>query len=272
MFSGNAIYIFSLVTILCILGAANSVLMKLTANAFGQDYAFFVDQGNNVLYLLFSVGSVLYKMKRTTDIGAQEYAFPQYKFLLMAAADGAGTFLSSLGAVYTPGNYQTLLNQTLIPVTMVMATCLLRAKYRFGEVFGAMVVLSGASVAVIPSIINPGSAPTNFRVYAAVLYFASNIPMAFSACYKEIGFKDVQLDCFWLTMWVSLYQLFISFAYARLQAIPGFGSENGIHQQVIWTNFWNGLLCSLNQPVTGAPLACSYGGVLLFLYTSVNLI
>ena len=48
----------------------------------------------------------------------------------MAALDCAGTFLAAMGAVHTPGQYQTLLNQSLIPFTMAASSVFLRAAYK----------------------------------------------------------------------------------------------------------------------------------------------
>jgi hypothetical protein len=57
--------------------------------------------------------------------------------------------------------------------------------------------------------------------------------MAGSAVYKEIGFKNSELDCINLTFFVSWWQTWITFAYAPLQTIPGFGTEKGISQHQI---------------------------------------
>lgn len=49
-------------------------------------------------------------------------------YLIMAALDSFGTFFISMGAVYTPGQIQPLLNQALIPLTMVFSCCMLRER------------------------------------------------------------------------------------------------------------------------------------------------
>lgn len=120
----------------------------------------------------------------------------------------ATALCSTLGSVYTPGQYQTLLNQTLIPLTMIVAFILLRTRYSRGEVGGAVVVVVGASLAVIPAVA-AGHSVAAVRWWAVLLYFASNIPMACSSVYKEMGFKDVHLDVYYLTTIVSVYQVLL---------------------------------------------------------------
>lgn len=62
-------------------------------------------------------------------------AFPHRRYWVMATADGLAGFLSSLGAAYTPGQYQTLINQTQIPFTMVAAFILLGTRYELWDCF-----------------------------------------------------------------------------------------------------------------------------------------
>lgn len=55
------------------------------------------------------------------------------------------------------------------------------------------------------------------KLSAVTLYILSNLPMAYSAVYKELGFKDLILECYLLTFWVSVYQFLVSFLFAPIQ-------------------------------------------------------
>lgn len=66
----------------------------------------------------------------------------------MGLLDCCGTFLAAMGAFYTPGQVQTLLNQTLIPVTMLASFLYLRTRFSFVQLLGAALVLLGALVVV----------------------------------------------------------------------------------------------------------------------------
>jgi len=143
----------------------------------------------------------------------------------MGTLDCFGTFFTAMGAVYTPGVFQTLLNQTLIPCTMFFSTIFLRTKYKRLQIFGALVIVCGAIVSIGPAMLNEGeSASKQFRWYACLIYFLSNVPMAMSSVYKELAFRNEKIDVLYLTQWVSIFQLLIGFLLAPLQALPGFGT------------------------------------------------
>jgi len=152
--------------------------------------------------------------------------------------DGMGTFLSSVAAASVPGSDQTLLNQTLIPVTIVAAMIFLRARYSKGEILGAMIILGGAALTIVPSVLDASQG--SLKWYAALVYFSSNIPMAFSAVYKEWAFKNETVNVFYLTFYVSVYQFLISFLFMPVLGLPGFG---GIAFDEIPKSLWEGLRC-----------------------------
>merc|ERR1719461_705324 len=225
------------------------------------------------MYIIMSGAAISGKLLCTNDITDEMRQFPQYKFMIMATLDAGGQFLSFLGAVYTPGQDQQLINQTLIPITMTLAFLILGSRYGRGEICGAIIVFIGASLAVVPTIINPEqNASGNFKWWAGLIYFGSNVPMAGSAVYKEYGFKNTELDCIYLTFWVSLWQALITFGYAPLQALPGFGTEKGIPQKEIWQNLWNGTKCffgSGGHTFEGGA-SCTVAGILLVGYSLTN--
>ena len=102
---------------------------------------------------------------------------PQRRFVRMAILDCLGTFLAAMGAVGTPGQIQTLLNQSLIPITMAASFIFLGAKYSLSQYAGAGTILVGALISILPSLIQSESS----NAFSLLLYFSSNIPMALSA-------------------------------------------------------------------------------------------
>lgn len=107
----------------------------------------------------------------------------------MGFLDNCGTFLTAMGAVYTPGMYQPLLNQTLIPLTMLFTFLLLKARFHKYQIFGALLIVGGAITTVSPSLVAPNPS-AQFKWYACLLYWSSNVPMACSLVYKELAFND----------------------------------------------------------------------------------
>lgn len=109
-----------------------------------------------------------------------------------------------MGAVYTPGQYQTLLNQSLIPCTMLASAAFLRSRYKASQYIGAAIILGGAAFVVSPELFGAhGKAPIESHYSSNLLYFISNIPMALSAVYKVPWCSAVALLC-WLQLEVAL--------------------------------------------------------------------
>ena len=109
--------------LLVFLGSLNFILVKAMYNAFGSSYAFFANQGVNFLYVLYGGAILQQKMLCTDEITPEMRTFPQTTFFKLAILDAFGTFFTAMGAVYTPMEYQPILNQTLIPFTMLASSC-----------------------------------------------------------------------------------------------------------------------------------------------------
>jgi len=219
-----------------LVGPVNFLLFRVMFDSFGAPYAFFVSQGVNFLYCVIG-GVALYPLMWTWDgwrlvpdygtIDKGMRALPQRKFMLMAAMDCAGTFLAAMGAVHTPGQYQTLLNQSLIPCTMAASVLFLRTPFSRNQYFGAATILAGAMIAISPSFMDssaapysapPGDGSSDVAAWVATcLYLASNIPMALSAVYKESKFQEDDVHPLYLTQAVSIYQFLFGFFLAPMQ-------------------------------------------------------
>ena len=174
----------------------------------------------------------------------------QRSFLAMGALDCCGTFLTAMGAVFTPGQLQPLLNQSLIPATMLVSFLCLGTAYPRGQLVAAVLLVSGAALSVVPKLL-----PARFglhddlveklpddetRWYAVCLYWLSNVPMACSAVYKEANFSREPMDVVYLTQWVSIWQMLIGFALAPMQVLPGVGSADGQSWESIVQSFRDG--------------------------------
>lgn len=219
-----------LIGALVISGAANFAMFKSMYNMYGEKHSYFVSQGVNLLYVVYG-GVCLYPkmIRRPEKYRLQGTGDSHYKFLVMGALDCLGTFFTAMGAVYTPGVFQTLLNQTLIPWTMVFSMGLLGSRYTFTQVTGAGIIFLGAIVTIVPNLLRTRTvASTHVHWWSCLIYFASNVPMALSSVYKEASFRRRKLDVLFLTQWVSIYQLAIGFLLAPLQCLPGFGGPHGV--------------------------------------------
>lgn len=215
-----------------ILGPANFVLYKVMFEAYGSEGSFFVSNAVNVIYVLIG-GIVLGIAEWRGEIDHDVKNTSHVKFMVMASCDGLAGFLAAMGAVYTSGAVQQLLNQTLIPFTMLMSFILLGRLSSPQHIIGAGVILLGVAVVLTPHMFGDDSEPTlrhshTLVLVSSVVYCLSNLPFAVAYVYKEFGFKDLNIHPIHLTQWVSVYQCIIGFMVMPLQMIPGFGSENGM--------------------------------------------
>lgn len=302
-----------LTALTCIWGSCNDVLSKVVANVYTQRFAFFVDQGNNLLYVLFAAVPMLRFFYSVGGIPEGLRAIPQSRFVIMGLLDAFGTFLSSIGAPGCPGHLQVVLNQTLIPFTMVCSYLFLSKKTTLKEagaaciiLFGAMICIFGggaaktdASAAADLTAFAPGfgddsamgssiaaplrlggssdaaEAMASFQNYAILIYLASNVPMAFSNVYKEIGFQNYDVDVWSMTCIVCVYQTFWTFALLYLQTFPILSGypDHGLDLSTCWRNFVGGTECFLGSQEVERKyhIDCSHGAILLLIYVGFNL-
>lgn len=259
---------------LVVLGGMNFALLKVTYTAYGDRRSFFVNQAINLLYVVYG-GAILYPRMLFTNVVTKEMtSFPKRPFFIMGTLDSLGTFLTCLGTAYTPGSITPLLNQLLIPFTMLVSAVWLKIRSRWQERCGAFFIVLGASISVIPKIVDvpdDSSALQNIAVqsrwYAILFYALSNFPMAASSCYKESTFENHHLDVWYLTQWVSIWQFLISFIYMPLLVLPGFSSKQGMSFAEVVDSFVDGWTCYSQQDPD-----CARGGAFLLLtgYCGVN--
>ena len=147
-------------------GAINFVLLKCLFAEYGEAQAFFVSQGINVIYIVYG-GLCLYPRLLPCGVGdnisavlgldpitpAMRRPHHQRSFLAMGALDCCGTFLTAMGAVFTPGQLQPLLNQSLIPATMLVSFLCLGTAYTRGQLVAAVLLVSGAALSVVPKLL-----------------------------------------------------------------------------------------------------------------------
>jgi drug/metabolite transporter (DMT)-like permease len=161
--------------------------------------------------------------------------------------------------VRCPGELQTILNQMVIPITMVGAAFFLRSRFQSFQIWGSVFIICGALIAssdylfggasddaaddddadfhhhelkdVSPRYGVSAAYGTDSGVTAAmtsaavVVYLLSVVPSAFSNIYKESKMKDADMDEFHTSTAVSFYQLVIGFFFLPLMAIPALGKS-----------------------------------------------
>jgi len=248
-----------IITIL--LGPLNFVMYKVAYAAYGKGNEFFVSNMVNFQYVIFGQG-VLWWAQHKGQISPELNNWKVHgKIRVMALLDALSGFLAAMGAVYTTGAMQQLLNQSLIPFTMLAGWAFLGKYPAWKQVGGAVVIFLGAFVVLLPHILAASSSSSSgdgdgdsasdsmrtMGIVAACVYASSNIPMSVAYTYKESAFKNMQVHVVYLTQWVSIYQLLWGFCLLPLQTIPGLGSKDGLTMSQSLHSLQTGWKCFLHE-------------------------
>ena len=134
--------------------------------------------------------------------------------------------------VNCPGELQTVLNQMVIPITMIGAASFLKAKFETFQIWGSVFILLGAIVASSDYLLHGGSSEdgtvsSNAAVVSAAvaLYVISVVPSAASNIYKESKMKEQDMNEVHTSTLVSFWQLWFGFLYLPLLALPQLGQQ-----------------------------------------------
>ena len=137
-----------------------------------------------------------------------------------------------------PGELQTVLNQMVIPITMMGASVFLNAHFERFQIWGSAFIVLGAVVASSDYILNGGSSKSatdeggaagdavdSSMVSAAImLYFCSIVPCALANIYKEGVMKERDMNEVYTSTMVAFWQIWFGFLYLPLLTLPQLGN------------------------------------------------
>jgi hypothetical protein len=175
------------------------------------------------------------------QITPEQRAIPWYKFAIMGALDGiAGVMQTFATNFINSGALLILLQQSAIPISMIITKYMLKVKYAVWNYVGALIVVIGLIIVLLPSMLNSDdSEPKLFFVWVAVM-LVSCIPMTLSSVYKEKALGETEIDVVYLNGWVAVYQLIVTLIFA----VPcGYANEPPIPPKDLPKNLYDGLLC-----------------------------
>jgi drug/metabolite transporter (DMT)-like permease len=135
-----------------------------------------VNQWNLVLYIGMALAVTC---QRRVKYGArwwrkQDVPFPT--LCMMGFLDAAGSVLSTMGGAYTAGAVQNLLNQVIIPMTLVLSFLFLGQTFTLAQSSGAGIIFVGAAVAVFPSFTGQQGGPNTSSALGIAVFLVSVIP------------------------------------------------------------------------------------------------
>jgi len=169
------------------------------------------------------------------------------------------------------GAVQSLINQTIIPLTLILSVFFLKASYSLRQNLGAAIIVIGAIVSVLPSFLEPSTATssrTSTTATGVIVFLASVIPGGFSNVYKEYAFKTSEhsVDIYYMTTWVTLFQVLTGLMFMPAQSIPALG---GVPFDEMGKQMVDGSKCMFGEnPMPGDD--CEGAGMILLVYVAVN--
>jgi len=188
-------------------GVVNSIYLKKVMNNL-NNYPFFLNQVTNYGYIPIFGAVVLYELKFTKLISKDQREFPWWKFFTMGALDAINGYIVVIGGVGTTGTMQQLLNQAIIPVTMIGSFIFLKERYSLIQIGGSLLIVGGVTLSLLPSLTTPGGTSGNIPFFN-MFFLCQAIPFAASNLYKDIAFKSVDMDVWYLQFWDVFYQSLI---------------------------------------------------------------
>lgn len=213
-----------------IIGAtANTVLFKITLNSFSSaktNYGFFVSQFSTFLYTFQALIVSIILIWRDPSSMNSLTVKNQPVYLYMGGLDAASATLGAIAGAYCPGGMQTILNQLIIPLTMIGAVLVLGTKFDRHQIWGSSFILFGSMVASSNYLFSSSheSASSSMSLSASItLYFFSIIPCAMSNIYKERVMKELDMNEVHTSTVVSFWQLWIGFFFLPLLSLKSLG-------------------------------------------------
>jgi len=234
-------------------GVINSLFLRKVMTSF-QNYPFFLNQLTNYGYIPIFGAVVLYEMFFTKLINKEMRAFPWYRMLIMGALDAVCGYFVVIGGIQTSGPMQQLLNQAIIPVTMIGAFFVLKERYSLIQIGGSGLIVAGVVLSLIPALTNKGENTGNVFFWN-MFYLCQVIPFAASNVYKDIAFKSVDMDVWYLQFWDVFWQSMIGTMLFPINTVLPPPAKVEFSQ--IPANMKNGTLCLIGHDlITPLDSAC----------------
>jgi hypothetical protein len=155
----------------------------------------------------------------SNSITKEQTEVPKYKFAVMGLLDSIAGIMATFAVNYiTNSSIIVLVQQSAIPISMVISSITLNARYTKSQYAGAGIVLIGiAAVLILPTFMASSSASaqsgtsdeSSQLLWIGILVLAC-IPMCLSSVYKEQALGEVDINVIYLNGWVAIFQTIAS--------------------------------------------------------------
>ncbi|KAG2831014.1 hypothetical protein PC129_g11391 [Phytophthora cactorum] len=186
-------------------GLGNKIFQKLQTIPM-HNYPTFLNLLTTFVYIPISFAYILPMIQYGSAITWDQRSIPKRKFAVMGGLDSIAGILQVFAATYLGGSLIILLGQAAIPISMLISSLLLKAKYSGYQYVGAVVVTLGLLIVLGSgnSSSSTGTNPHLIVLWSVVMIF-SCVPMCLSSVYKEKTLGEAELDAQWLEITQSLH-------------------------------------------------------------------
>lgn len=214
------------------IGLGNKIFNKLMTIPM-HNYPNFLNLLTTSMYVPVCFAYII-PMARMGKIPEEQLKLPYKPFAVMGALDAVAGIMQVFAVTYLPGPLVILLQQSAIPISMVISKYLINAKYNLYQYLGAVVVAVGIVVVLAPTISGGGS------IIWALVMMVSCVPMTLSSVYKEISLGETELDPMYLNGMIAVFQL----GFSLLLCVPSsLASDPPVPVDELPQNLYNGLKC-----------------------------
>lgn len=255
-----------------------------------HNYPLYMNMLSVIVYVPVCFLYIIPTVYFTNRISKEQQEIPKHKFAVMGAYDSVAGIMQTFAVNYiTNSSTIVLVQQSAIPISMVISKITLQSTYTNAQYLGSTVVMLGIVAVLLPTFFsdspeesvdaNGVSTASPGHGYAELgwilVMIISCVPMCLSSVYKEKALGETEIDVIYLNGWVAIFQFLI--------AIPlCFPSAHiiGISMSNILPNMYSGMLCSFgintitehhnpdNQPLDD----CAMGPYFVSLYIAFNVI
>ncbi|KAF4692226.1 Cg10p [Perkinsus olseni] len=134
-------------------------------------------------------------------------------YAIIGALNAVNGGLTIFGNAYVPGYLQTILQQTIIPFTMILSVLLCGTRYTLQHLLGVVIIIVGVAVQLGPLMSSDGAtgSSTTTSLVWSLVYLVAPLPVALAAVYQELEFSKRKVNLISLMYWSNLIQAIILF-------------------------------------------------------------
>ena len=186
-------------------------------------------------------------------------------FLVVAVCFSLYNFLFRVGGrgQLVAGGIIVLINQLSIPIVMLLSFVFLSKRYRLLQYAGAIVIIGGVVVSLIPEFGTMGS--HHSELWAIVIVVASTVPVAVATVYLEFHLQHGGFNIIWGWCWINVFQFLVGLPLVFALPLQGTAFSD------IWASVADGASCLFLAQNTYSDDQCGTVGLWYLVYFVFNI-